>query len=73
MTMMGKNTRFFGVILLDKKQLSEHHVNVSMDGKGRARDNSRTERFFRSLKYELIYLNEYENPRALRRAITAYL
>jgi len=48
-------------------------VNVSMDGKGRARDNSRTERFFRSLKYELIYLNEYENPRALRRAITAYL
>lgn len=53
--------------------LSEHHVNVSMDGKGRARDNSRTERFFRSLKYELIYLNEYENPRALRRAITVDL
>lgn len=53
--------------------LEKHNVNVSMDGKGRARDNSRTERFFRSLKYEEIYLNEYENPRALRRAITAYL
>ncbi len=53
--------------------MSTHGVNVSMDGKGRARDNSRTERFFRSLKYEEIYLNEYENPRALRRAITAYL
>lgn len=53
--------------------LAEHQVKVSMDGKGRARDNSRTERFFRSLKYEEIYLNEYENPRALRRAITAYL
>ncbi|WP_369815540.1 IS3 family transposase [Anoxybacillus sp. P3H1B] len=53
--------------------LSEHHVNVSMDGKGRARDNSRTERFFRSLKYEWIYRNKYENPRALRRPITAYL
>ncbi|MDE8565787.1 IS3 family transposase [Anoxybacillus rupiensis] len=53
--------------------LIKHNVNVSMDGKGRARDNSRTERFFRSLKYEEIYLNEYENPRALRKAITAYL
>lgn len=38
--------------------LEQHGVRVSMDGKGRARDNSRTERFFRSLKYENIYLNE---------------
>ncbi|WP_217634752.1 IS3 family transposase [Paenibacillus naphthalenovorans] len=53
--------------------LVKHQVKVSMDGKGRARDNSRTERFFRSLKYEEIYLNEYEDPRALRKAITAYL
>ena len=53
--------------------LTTHDVKVSMDGKGRARDNSRTEHFFRSLKYEEIHLNEYENPRVLRRAITAYL
>lgn len=53
--------------------LASYKVKVSMDGKGRARDNSRTERFFRSLKYEEIYLNKYENPQELRRAITAYL
>lgn len=53
--------------------LKQHDIRVSMDGKGRARDNSRTERFFRSLKYENIYLNEYEDPRALRKGITAYM
>lgn len=44
-----------------------------MDGKGRATDNSRTERFFRALKYECIYLNEFENPRELRKGIAQYI
>ncbi|GIO41964.1 hypothetical protein J41TS4_17220 [Paenibacillus apis] len=33
-----------------------------MDGKGRVTDNSWTERYFRSFKYECIYLNEFKNP-----------
>jgi len=53
--------------------MEEHQIKVSMDGKGRARDNSRTERFFRSLKYECLYINEYESPRALRKGITEYI
>src|SRR5690606_36187497 len=40
--------------------LEKQGIKVSMDGKGRATDNSRTERFFRSLKYECIYINEFE-------------
>jgi len=44
-----------------------------MDGKGRATDNSRTERYFRSLKYECIFLNEFEDPRALRKGIARYV
>jgi putative transposase len=44
-----------------------------MDGKGRATDNSRTERFFRALKYECIYLNEFQNPRELRKGVTRYI
>lgn len=44
-----------------------------MDGKGRATDNSRTERYFRSLKYECIFFNEFENPRALRNGIARYV
>nr|WP_217283074.1 IS3 family transposase [Paenibacillus frigoriresistens] len=53
--------------------LEKEGVKVSMDGKGRATDNSRTERYFRSLKYECIYLNEYEDPRALRKGIACYV
>ncbi|EGL81482.1 Integrase catalytic region [Caldalkalibacillus thermarum TA2.A1] len=53
--------------------MKEHDVKVSMDGKGRATDNSRTERFFRALKYECIYINEFENPRELRQGIRGYV
>lgn len=53
--------------------LEKAGVKVSMDGKGRATDNSRTERYFRSLKYECIFLNEYEDPRALRKGIAQYV
>jgi len=53
--------------------LEKEDVKVSMDGKGRATDNSRTERFFRSLKYECIYINEFENPRMLRQGIDRYV
>lgn len=53
--------------------LEKAGVKVSMDGKGRATDNSRTERFFRSLKYECIYINEFEDPRALRQGIARYV
>lgn len=53
--------------------LESKGVKVSMDGKGRATDNSRTERFFRSLKYECIYLNEFENPRELRKGLARYV
>ncbi|MBK9290867.1 MAG: transposase family protein [Bacteroidetes bacterium] len=31
-------------------------VKISMDGKGRATDNAYVERFFRTIKYEKIYL-----------------
>lgn len=48
-------------------------VQVSMDGKGRATDNIFTERLWRSLKYEEVYLNEYATPRQARDRITRYL
>ena len=39
--------------------LEENQVRISMDGKGQCLDNTRTERFFRTLKYDRIYVNEY--------------
>jgi transposase InsO family protein len=40
-------------------------VKISMDGKGQALDNVRTERFFRSLKYDDLYIKEYETPKEM--------
>lgn len=48
-------------------------IRISMNSKGRALDNIFMERFFRSLKYENIYLNEYVNPKSLRKGINQYI
>ena len=56
-----------------KHLLKSLHIRQSMDGKSRWADNIMIERWFRSLKTELIYVNEFENPRALRRGIGEYV
>jgi putative transposase len=45
---------------------------ISMDGRGRAMDNIFTERLWRSVKYEEVYLSDYENPRQARHGLTDY-
>lgn len=44
-----------------------------MDGRGRAMDNIFTERLWRSVKYEEVYLHDYETPRQARQGLAAYL
>jgi putative transposase len=46
---------------------------ISMDGRGRCMDNIFTERLWRSVKYEEVYLTEYESPREARAGLTRYL
>lgn len=41
--------------------LKKHKIKISMDGRGRAMDNIFIERFWRSLKYEEVYLKSYSN------------
>ncbi len=53
--------------------LKENGIQISMDGKGRATDNAITERFFRNLKWEKIYYEEYRTPRELYRAVRTYV
>jgi putative transposase len=43
------------------KPLLERQIQVSMDGKGRALDNIYIERYWRSYKYENVYLFRYKN------------
>ena len=56
-----------------KRLLRELHIRQSMDGKSRWADNIMIERWFRSLKTELIYINEYRSPKELRAAIRSYI
>lgn len=55
------------------KLLDNADVKISMDGKGQCLDNARTERFFRTLKYDRIYINEYSTPRELRTMLNEYM
>ena len=53
--------------------LKSYGISISMDGKGRWVDNVIIERWFRSLKTEMLYINEYNSPRELRTAIDGYV
>lgn len=48
-------------------------AKISMDHRGRAYDNIFIERFWRSLKYEDIYLKDYQYPREARKGIREYI
>lgn len=48
-------------------------VQVSMDGKGRAIDNRWIERFWKTLKYNYIYLNPPENGIELLKGVDYYI
>lgn len=52
--------------------LKAHEVNISMDGKGRWMDNVFIERLWRSVKYEDIYIKEYETVLALKKGLKEY-
>ena len=52
--------------------LKNSGIQVSMDGKGRALDNVFVERLWRSVKYECVYLQEWENVVELREALKQY-
>ena len=53
--------------------LLSHDVRISMDSKGRALDNIFTERLWRTVKYEEVYLKDYASPREAREGLRDYL
>ncbi len=53
-------------------RLDERGIQISMDGKGRALDNIFTERLWRTVKYEDVYLRSYGTPRETRQSLTRY-
>ncbi len=53
--------------------IESNRVRISMDGKGRWADNIPIERWFRTLKYEEVYLKDYENIKEARREIGKFI
>lgn len=57
--------RFTGILESGK-------IQISMDGRGRCMDNIFTERLWRSVKQENIYLNSYQNVASARTGLNEY-
>ena len=53
--------------------LKDNGVSISMDSKGRAIDNIFIERFWRSIKYEHIYLRPADDGVALYEGVKEYM
>jgi putative transposase len=60
------DTAFTGV-------LKHNEIAISMDGKGAWRDNVFVERFWRSIKYEEVYLRAYESASEAKHFIARYI
>jgi len=54
-------------------RLEKENVRISMDGRGRVFDNIMIERLWRSVKYEEVYLKDYESVKECREGLSAYL
>ena len=52
--------------------LIENDIKISMDGRGRALDNIFTERLWRTVKYEDVYLKQYDCVQRLLLGLTDY-
>ena len=57
---------FTGVLL-------DQDIKISMDGRGRAFDNIFIERLWRTIKYECVYLHEFQSVVELREALFKYI
>ena len=52
--------------------LKEANIRISLDGRGRAFDNIMIERLWRSVKYEEVYLKDYQNVREAQNSLKQY-
>lgn len=53
--------------------LENRNIRISMDGRGRVFDNIFVERLWRSVKYEEVYLKDYQTPVEAYRGLAGYL
>jgi len=54
------------------KPLQENHIQISMDSRGRALDNIFVERLWRTVKYEEVYLKDYQSMKDAQSSLKQY-
>jgi putative transposase len=52
--------------------LEQAGIQISMDGRGRCLDNIFTERLWRTVKYENVFLSSYQNLQEAQAGLTEY-
>jgi putative transposase len=65
-----QGSQFTSEVFTDR--LKEADILISMDGRGRAFDNIMIERLWRSVKYEEVYLKDYEDFIDARKGLSEY-
>jgi putative transposase len=55
------------------KILTDSNIKISMDSKGRALDNIFVERLWRTVKYEEVYLKDYQSMKDAQSSLKDYL
>ena len=53
--------------------VTKQEVKISMDHRGRCFDNIFTERLWRTIKYEEVYLKDYQSPKKAEESLKEYL
>ena len=56
-----------------KMLINQGDIKISMDGRGAYFNNIMTERLWRSVKHEEVYLHDYQSPREARHSLGEYL
>ena len=66
-----QGSQFTSAIWID--ELKANSIDISMDGKGRWMDNIFIERLWRSLKYECVYLNAFDNMKDTKEKLSTWI
>ncbi len=66
-----QGSQFTGSAFIDT--LTEHRIQISMDGKGCWRDNVFVERLWKSIKYEEVYLHAYDSVSHAKASLAKYI
>ena len=54
------------------QKLKQNNIRISMDGRGRCLDNIIAERLWRTVKYEEVYLKNYDSPLDAHQGLSHY-